>query len=854
MFDEFDGHQASGDYDGANLIESWSTARYGEELDATLGKYIIRLRLNAAGRAAVVAAAGGVFRLMLVSSRDSDADIADPSGNEYVMFEASSARLNLRYNGVTMEDADASVYLDYEPVETGYAAMQLIRKALVDDYTIDDRRVSLELRDNNFRHDPLMPAKLISETDWPDAPADNIGKAYPVVYGKAYPESDTRGIHGDGIGIDSGAGVPGLRDYFAAHVIKFPRDSYEVGFVQVAGRTAFSSLSGHLALWNGQHKTFERLWAIAGSDITAADGSVYFEIQPRLRVKTESGGVPSAYERYFGRCFSCIPAFVNNQLFGGGTVSDPEDAYSGEAGDYAQMETAGDYFEAGFDQQGFGGDIDRREVVFDLVNTGNGEVEFSLYEQESDVLSEGSTGYISAGAMGIFHDSNGTFVSDSVSAENDYLIIETGPNRGKYLVYLVNNETTLTIAGGLFSQAETSIDYYIADKGAALDISPGVDFVPINTGSDGQRVLILSTEITDPKKYKLRFEYTSGSGAIRISNLQLRLYSPEFEKTTTIYLDKQGTEYGSWITGRAGGYLTGALIENPAHVIEAIARNEMRLATADINTASFDTAAGLLAAWKFGFQIDTQARAREILNKLAKQCKARLYWDADDKLKISVFNPAAHFPVSGTDIPTGLDIFDATGTPAGGVCATNMILPESFETGLIEKDQLYNDFTLRYRPHGATGEYQRTIYITHGSGVAGNVETNLVDADLENGQTVAGLSALTAGSYTKYGSVERKIVIDAPAIRDTATASRLLQYHVERQTWRPRWVRLGTKFSAIGHEPGDFVNVRDNRLEPLYGTAVMRLKKWEIAGPDDAAACIKTDLDRCRREIVAIEV
>lgn len=71
--------------------------------------------------------------------------------------------------------------------------------------------------------------------------------------------------------------------------------------------------------------------------------------------------------------------------------------------------------------------------------------------------------------------------------------------------------------------------------------------------------------------------------------LQIR-YRPY--KFSSAWVACKGRVYGSWITanGRSCGYAPGDLIEDPAHIIESLFRDEMGLVDADIDIASFDSA------------------------------------------------------------------------------------------------------------------------------------------------------------------------------------------------------------------------------------------------------------------------
>lgn len=321
--------------------------------------------------------------------------------------------------------------------------------------------------------------------------------------------------------------------------------------------------------------------------------------------------------------------------------------------------------------------------------------------------------------------------------------------------------------------------------------------------------------------YKIRIYRTDNTGEARISNfcaLSAR-DNNEFNELYTYGLGKVDTTPAS-ITGTSGG-----LIENPSHVIESFARDDMSLVTSEINTTAFDTAATALTSWKYAFQINDRKGARNFLHNFYRQCRSKGLWDEQDRLSIKTFSASNYFSVSGTDVPTGLDIFDTTGSPYLEQVTTNPIM--DLEITQIGIDEVINDFVLKYRKNYATGEYLETLYMTNGLGVVGDVETNLSDSNLEESQTVAALSALCASSYSKYETTNT-LEFEADLIRDETTASMLLQYLIERMWKRRYMVTVTTLDTGARIEEGDFINIRDTRINDLFGETTAYLKKWEI--------------------------
>lgn len=838
LFSEFAGHAASGDYTFVDLAESWTTAEYDT---------VNCIRLNKAGRDYIVSKAGTFAKFALISEMDRD---YTPSitGAEFVQFGSNSSRLNLRYNSVHLDNAEVEIYLDYEPVSTTYTSMQLLRKFLIDDFSITDATLTLRLKDNNFKHDPMIPGKVINTDDWPDCPEENVGKGYPVVYGEASPL--LMGEHKIGIGYEKNYTShtetneeTGLFDYFPCPVVDPGQSNSDKPMkVLVSSRAIKRAYLGIPALWDGSAKAFKRLWAFAGLIQGAAHQ--YLNIIPERRIINWFDGVTygdaDIYEDFFGGALSMIPSWVYDSEF----VTNPEKLYA-KGATFLQN---GAFVQAGFPTIGnIGGGSDKTEIQFSIVDPGNSaNVYCKLIDKATSYRIFGGDGKIENYTAGFskFTSAAVNFNTKGVIT-GDHIII-FGGSYGVYSeISEVHSDHELIIPA-LLPHMTADLEFKIIKAGSVVHT-----WGPLYGNSDGSDVVCDISGATGPgalekniDQYFIEVSVASGYSAnVQISYLQARFYSSSDQTVTTVFCDKLGTP------DDASGTITGtpsALIENPSHVIESVARSEMSLPAASINTSSLDTAATALAGWQYAFQIIDQKNARIYLDELGRQSKSRILWDSDDKLKVVTFKATNGFAVSGTGIPSGLDIFDTTGSPAGGSFTTNPILPDSLEISRISIDSVYNDFVFKYRRNYASNEFAEILYMTNGAGVAGSAETNLLEADLEASQTLTALKALCANSYTTYGST-RTLTIEASMIRDRATAAKCLQYFIERTTVRRYLVTVKTLFNAVGHELGDFINVRDNRVYDLFGTATGNMKRWEIIKKS-------TDMDNCEIEIQAVEV
>jgi len=75
----FDGHQATGAYNGTILNDTWNTTSYSDDWNEIV--------FNAAGRSAVLAAKNTTFKIALISKEDYSSD--QPGDSEYVIFSTT---------------------------------------------------------------------------------------------------------------------------------------------------------------------------------------------------------------------------------------------------------------------------------------------------------------------------------------------------------------------------------------------------------------------------------------------------------------------------------------------------------------------------------------------------------------------------------------------------------------------------------------------------------------------------------------------------------------------------------------------------------------------------------------------
>jgi len=131
-----------------------------------------------------------------------------------------------------------------------------------------------------------------------------------------------------------------------------------------------------------------------------------------------------------------------------------------------------------------------------------------------------------------------------------------------------------------------------------------------------------------------------------------------------VYVSGKGRKYGSWVDAdsRDNGYDENDLIENPIYIIEDILRDELSLASANIDYALFDTAGNTTNGHikepfdeddtehiKFAFSQYKFINSRDLINRICKQICSWVWLSGDGKFKIrTLLRPGDSFSTDKT--------------------------------------------------------------------------------------------------------------------------------------------------------------------------------------------------------------
>lgn len=436
------------------------------------------------------------------------------------------------------------------------------------------------------------------------------------------------------------------------------------------------------------------------------------------------------------------------------------------------------------------------------------------------------------------------FTNDKVDTEDQTLFLESGTTNTKYLN--VNESNGISSYHFPLSYINLLPDYiwkenmlftYLINVAGNLTINlKDITFFYTNiTAFRNLRVDQLTKYDLDTDFVNIYFD-NDYYHEVRYNNFHNKL----------IYVTGQGKPYSSWITDgdRDVGKTTSDFIENPAHIIEDIVRIA-GLNTVDIDIATFDNAFSYFDGtntdneiWKFSFVLNEEKPWKEHVADIAKHCKSRVWFSADNKLKISVYDESKGFSKSGNDDPVSIDIFTTDPEFADGKFDSNPIINNSFSLSSSPLEEIYNAVYLNHYYMHPIDRFTRTAFIDIDNSSEG---TQVVDPVRDEG-----LEKDAMDSKNKYG-VRRVLELDSPYIADDNTAIQLRDHLFNYYKNERKIVSFVTKMSACHLDLCDIINIRCKILEGIYTIDIMETKKWEVTS-------IKKRLNNKEYEITAIEL
>ena len=259
-------------------------------------------------------------------------------------------------------------------------------------------------------------------------------------------------------------------------------------------------------------------------------------------------------------------------------------------------------------------------------------------------------------------------------------------------------------------------------------------------------------DLADDFYFQLAFT-CGAAGAIALAfeitqlRLRIKMNTNLSFSSHKVFVAGDGRTFGSWIdaggrTPPAGQDDEGDIIKNPAYLIEDILREDLSIATADIDTASFDAAATELSGWEMAFSIVKQQNSLAMIEAICRFSKLNYVINCQGEHSLIVLDTS----YSADDTLYKADI------KAGGLTLQSSKIKE-----------LINDVAVNFSKHPAQNSYREQTTDTDSTSQTTYNITNeaIVNADkIIDSSTANDLSDHFAGSTDGFWA-DLHSIIDA---------------------------------------------------------------------------------------------
>ena len=150
-----------------------------------------------------------------------------------------------------------------------------------------------------------------------------------------------------------------------------------------------------------------------------------------------------------------------------------------------------------------------------------------------------------------------------------------------------------------------------------------------NAGGDG---IINNSDMFDTYQVRLRYNFT-----------------PVWQDIVGYFCECEGETYGSWISSRSSNYSSGAVIEDPAGIVESILRNDLGLVDVDIDLPSFINAENTSMKHRVNIHDSNKDKSDRIIRKIIEQSTFMFFYSGAGKARLIALNDAS--PTTTATIP-----------------------------------------------------------------------------------------------------------------------------------------------------------------------------------------------------------
>jgi len=259
-----------------------------------------------------------------------------------------------------------------------------------------------------------------------------------------------------------------------------------------------------------------------------------------------------------------------------------------------------------------------------------------------------------------------------------------------------------------------------------------------------------------------------------------------------VYVSGKGRKYGSWVDAdsRDNGYDENDLIENPIYIIEDILRDELSLASANIDYALFDTAGNTTNGHikepfdeddtehiKFAFSQYKFINSRDLINRICKQICSWVWLSGDGKFKIrTLLRPGDSFSTDKTIDYNDINIKSISKSPLNTV-----------------RNDITVNYNYDYGQDQNLSQVNTTDSTSAGTTVNGNNQTLKLKLDAEG--IIDSTTATQLADGYKAIFKDRKVVLEFDIINPKYNDLEITD-HITFSNWDSNLKLYGAAFSS----------------------------------------------------------
>lgn len=146
------------------------------------------------------------------------------------------------------------------------------------------------------------------------------------------------------------------------------------------------------------------------------------------------------------------------------------------------------------------------------------------------------------------------------------------------------------------------------------------------------RILITETRDTECDGIVLNYEI------MQIASIIIQLSCDCRENFKGVFVEVDGMEYDSWITGRSSNYADGDCIEDPAGIIESMLRTYLGLGNDDIDLVSFISAENTAVKARLNIHDGNAGNVTAFIRQLTEQSTFAYFFGANGKARLIPVN------------------------------------------------------------------------------------------------------------------------------------------------------------------------------------------------------------------------